>query len=93
MSPVCVACQVEMRVVKNDYCVEEMADAEHPYRVWFTDLWGCQKCGVKVVVGFARQPWGEYWQPDYQQKAKEADLRYWPRADMVPAAKVAEPSA
>lgn len=85
MSPVCVKCRCEMRVKKNDFCVEEMSNADRPYRLWFTDLWHCLSCGAEIVIGFAREPWGEHFQPDYQNKARLAELRYWPTTGMVPA--------
>ncbi len=84
-SPVCAKCHVEMRCAKNDFIVEEMADTEFPYRVWFADLWRCPTCAAEVVTGFAPKPWGEHFQPDYSAKAVQTDLRYWPRAEMVPA--------
>lgn len=84
MKAVCAKCRCEMRPKKNDYCVEEMADTAFPYRVWFADLWSCPSCKSEVVIGFANNPWGEHFQPDYPAKAVQADLRFWPRPDMVP---------
>ncbi len=82
--PVCAKCRLQMRCKKNDFIVEEMADTTFPYRIWLTDLYACPSCGAEVVTGFAKQPWGEHFQPDYAAKAVQVDLRYWPRADMVP---------
>ncbi len=84
MRPVCVKCTVEMTPAKNDFLVEEMSDTEHSYRVWSTDLYRCPACRMEVVIGFAPEPWGEYWQENYAKKTLQADLRYWPRPDMVP---------
>jgi hypothetical protein len=82
--PVCVRCRAEMSPKKNDYLVEEMADVSSPYKLWWTDLWRCTGCGVEIVIGFARNPDAEHFQPEYAEKAKHADLRFWPRPDMVP---------
>ncbi len=84
MRPVCVKCRCEMKPAKNDFLVEEMLDGEHPYRVWSTDLWRCPNCSTEVVMGFGAKPLGEYWQGSYAKKALQADLRYWPRPEMVP---------
>lgn len=84
--PVCAKCRIELRCVKNDFIVEEMADTTAPYRVWSTDLWACAGCGAEVVTGFAPQPMAEQWQANYGFKAANAALRFWPQADMVPAA-------
>lgn len=86
MRPVCVACKVEMRPAKNDYCVEEMADESTPYRLWFADKWACPSCNVEVVMGFAKEPWAEHFDPEYATRRRHADLQYWPRPEMVPAA-------
>jgi hypothetical protein len=70
--PVCVKCEVEYRVAKNEVLVEERYGFAQ-YRLWFADLWRCPKCGHKLIVGFGRTPYGESTQFDYAEKIKSHD--------------------
>ncbi len=84
MRPVCFKCRCELRPLKNDFIVEEMADAENPYRVWSTDLWHCVSCGAKVIMGFGKEPIAEQFERDYESRRKEAQIQYWPDPAMIP---------
>ena len=81
---VCVKCRVEMRVRKNGFFVEEMAEGDRPYKLWFADLWFCPSCGIEVVAGFAKEPYREHFHSDYAEKRLGAKLQYWPRLELVP---------
>lgn len=50
MSPVCATCAREMRVERNGQEVTHRS----PYdpRCWSGDLWTCDGCGARVVLGF-----------------------------------------
>jgi len=61
--PICVACQVEMRCIKNDFYAVLMAnEPPEPYQIWASDKWACPKCGIEILTGFAQKPVAESWQ-------------------------------
>lgn len=49
-------------------------DAWTPYKLWRADLWECPDCGHEIVVGFARQPWSEHFEPDFKELAVHSQL-------------------
>lgn len=62
---VCVNCEVEFKVHKNDALVIEHA-LFGPYKVWNADIWRCPKCGQEVVAGFAQLPLrSDHYAPDF----------------------------
>lgn len=77
MKPICVPCQRFFRCKKNDFpFIEGMprdgaepgtAEPEKwsPYKLWLGDKWECEGCGAVIVVGVARQPMAEHYQPDF----------------------------
>ena len=66
--PICSACEVEMRPVKNDIVVIDYAhDPPQPYQLWSADEWGCPKCPNRIVVGFGAGPIKEYFQDSFAE--------------------------
>lgn len=55
-----------MRPKKNSVTVEELLEDGSPYKLWDADLLECPECGVEVIAGFARHPFAEHYQADYQ---------------------------
>lgn len=51
LPPICFACAVSMRCEKNGFPV---ADPE-PSTFWRGDLWGCPRCGFRIVTGFGEK--------------------------------------
>ena len=82
MKHICVKCERFMRPKKNGFMfVEGMSsDGAKPglvepekwrgYKLWAGDLWQCPDCQVQVVVGCARMPIAEHYQPDFDHKVK-----------------------
>ncbi len=51
--PICAACRLEMRCVKNDRIVRDQAHGEEfPSSYWAGDQYECPQCHAQVVVGF-----------------------------------------
>lgn len=84
MKPVCVPCQRFYRPKKNGYYfIEGMpnrtgalpgtVDAEcwSPYKLWVGDLYECQGCGAKVVVGVGQNRIAEHYEPDFKEQVKQ----------------------
>jgi hypothetical protein len=38
-----------------------------PYKLWNGDKWECEGCGAQIVVGVARQPIAEHYQPEFDK--------------------------
>lgn len=81
MKPICVPCQRFFRVKKNGfYFIEGMpsvndarpgvVDAEkwQPYKLWSGDLWACEGCGAKIVVGTGRAPIAEHYEANFSER-------------------------
>ena len=51
-TPICVACQREMRCRKNDYLFADY----HNSAIWAGDMYECESCKQQVVVGVGRRP-------------------------------------
>ena len=79
-APVCVTCQVEFRVKRNDIAAELMA-AERSYQVWSADLWECPSCHFQIVSGFGACPIFEHFQAGYiyslERQSVNGHARYW----------------
>ena len=87
MKPVCVPCERFMRPKKNGYWfVEGMPTHEHvqgaigkdaagwaPYKVWVGDLYVCPTCKTETVVGVARMPVSEHYQPGFDEVVARVD--------------------
>lgn len=70
MSPICVKCEQFFRPKKNDFkFIESMSDGQ-PYKLWAGDKWACEGCGAEIVVGVARYPIAEHFQPEFAQQVK-----------------------
>jgi hypothetical protein len=51
-TPICVPCAREMRCKKNDYFFKDYEGAA----IWAGDLYACENCDARVVVGVGREP-------------------------------------
>ena len=68
MKPICVDCGLFYRPAKNGTAFIEgmpVGDDWKPYKLWMGDLWQCQQCGHKLIVGVGAQPIAEHYQPDF----------------------------
>lgn len=85
MKPICVPCQRFFRCKKTGfYFIEQMpkiGDALpgtaapedwQPYKLWSGDLFECEDCGSKIVVGCGANPIREQHNEDFSKVA--ADL-------------------
>ena len=64
-TPICVKCETELRPEENGVTVAEMfQDNEKVYKLWEADIWWCPVCGFKVVIGFANNPFKQYFDGD-----------------------------
>ena len=73
----CVKCRVFMVPKKTGVTVEEGMPLTNqrdgpwgPYKLWMADLAECPRCGFELLLGFGRQPLGEHYHADYQEKQK-----------------------
>lgn len=71
---VCVACELPLAIVKNGYRVEALAKSTNGnHRQYYRvegDLYRCPGCGMEIVTGFAREPYAESFQPNYNDTPK-----------------------
>jgi len=65
MTPICLTCQREMRVKKNDQRIVTHTAKDQPHQVWSGDAWVCGSCGAHVVTGFGRVPVAESHQESF----------------------------
>jgi hypothetical protein len=64
---VCGRCQREMYPKTNGVIVIEHAKSiPGPYKLWEADLWAYHGCDAEVVVGFAKFPIAEHFQPGFK---------------------------
>jgi len=82
---VCMNCQRQMRPKKNGFPIIETIEGGSPYKLFDSDLWECQDCGITVAfISPAQQPISEYWKPDFQKTcnsfAAEAKAKPWTRS-------------
>lgn len=68
---ICVACEKEMRWLKNGVVVEEHKEDGSAYKIWVADLWGCPKCGHQCLLGFSDHPICHHHQPEYAEEQKK----------------------
>lgn len=89
LKPICVGCQRFYRPLRNGaYFTESkpvggldrpalpgLAEPHNwePYKVWVGDLWGCPTCGAEIIVGVAREPITQDYQPDFLAKRERLD--------------------
>jgi hypothetical protein len=66
MKPVCASCELDMKPLKNGAYVEYMASFG-PYKIHQADLWQCQCCGAKVLVGIGATAIAEHFQDNYAE--------------------------
>jgi hypothetical protein len=83
MNPVCVRCQIEMRVHQNGVVAVVMADYG-PMEIRRADCWRCPRCGVKALIGFAANPELSHFDPAFQSRLdsyepdpRETVVRFW----------------
>lgn len=53
---VCVKCQIEMRVAKNEVLAVKIDANSDAQKATYADLWSCPDCGTEVLSGFAALP-------------------------------------
>jgi hypothetical protein len=51
--------------MKNEFCFEEADHRGKSYRVWLGDLWECEGCGARIVVGVGAAPVAQQHEDDY----------------------------
>jgi hypothetical protein len=84
MKPICVPCRRFFQPKKTGlYFLEGRPRHAHvepgtaemenwlPYKLWNGDLYQCQGCGSLTIVGVARLPIGEHYEPDFEDKLRE----------------------
>lgn len=54
LTPICVACRLEMRCVKNMRLVCDPEAACGPSTYWYGDEYECPECKVRIVTGFGK---------------------------------------
>ena len=64
--PICVNCNLELRVKKNSVGVETMT-TDGPCQYFHADLWECPECGLQIISGFGAKPIVEHYQPNYAE--------------------------
>ena len=62
-APICVRCQHEMRCRRNDYLFADYDGAA----IWAGDMYECEDCKARIVVGVAREPVAYKGEVRYQQ--------------------------
>lgn len=60
-NPVCVKCECEMRIEKNDVRIVDHNSNDRPYQIWAADKWKCPKCGMEMVIGFGKNAYADSW--------------------------------
>ena len=71
--PICLKCQMEMRIVRVGVTVVEMfLDPPEPYRVWNADVVECPMCKNRVATGFSIKPIYHHNDPRCQEAVEEA---------------------
>jgi hypothetical protein len=69
--PVCVECQIEMKMMKSGVYVGEMFRGYHIYKIWSADLWECPMCHKKVTNGYGQKPLAEHHDQESIRKLKD----------------------
>ena len=65
-NPVCSGCRTEFRPHRNGVVLVDHASFG-PYQIWNADEWICPGCATCIVVGFAKGPEREHFEPDFKQ--------------------------
>ena len=65
MMLVCMNDGEELVCIKNSVYIEQTFADDKPYRLYSSDVWGCQTCGARIAMT-APQPVAEYWQETYE---------------------------
>ncbi len=65
--PVCVKCQVELRVEQNGFGVLDFADFGE-YQLWSADKYKCPKCSIEIVIGFGNNYISTHYCEDFEKK-------------------------
>ena len=84
MKPICVGCQRFYRPKKNGFTFVEgmptMAGAKpgivdaalwKPYKLWIGDLWECEGCQARIVVGVGFNPISIHHLLDFEAQVKK----------------------
>jgi predicted RNA-binding Zn-ribbon protein involved in translation (DUF1610 family) len=64
--PVCVKCEVELKLVTNGIIVCDTT-SNGPYKLWNADKYKCPKCGAEIIVGFAESAYYEHYDEGFQK--------------------------
>ncbi len=94
--PVCVKCELLMRLTKIGVLVVEMVD-DRPYKIWSTDVCQCPKCGAEVICRFGNKSISEHWEPEFpgwlEVCRKEGDRKFWGSLEQLESRQVSHESA
>jgi hypothetical protein len=82
----CGRCGRFLTVTRNGITVEEMDEANAPYKLWAADLWGCPECDAQIIAGFGTRPLAEAWQPGYADQRARRYAIFPGRCRKVPGA-------
>ena len=52
--PICAACCIEYRCIKNEALVRDPEDGPAPSTYWSGDMFKCPGCGNRIIVGFGQ---------------------------------------
>ena len=74
-TPICFECGLSMRCHRNGQPVIVTSDPakENPYKLYYTDVYKCPGCGVRVVTGFSRAT--EFHDPRFATEVERVVLR------------------
>jgi DNA-directed RNA polymerase subunit RPC12/RpoP len=71
MTIVCTMCNKRMHP-NSAVTAIEMADFG-PYKLWHADEYECDKCGTRVLAGFAQRAYAEHFQSRFPELLKQAE--------------------
>lgn len=54
LTPICVACRLEMRCSKNNRLVRDPSTDRFASTYWYGDEFECPSCSIRIVTGFGR---------------------------------------
>jgi hypothetical protein len=69
-APICVACAREMRCRKNGYFFKDYQAAA----IWSGDLFECEGCKARIVVGVGREPVVESYEEGFDRAASHSEF-------------------
>jgi len=71
MRPICVKCEVELRMEQAGIYVAEMfRENKEVYKLWRADLWKCPICKTEIVHGFGNNPIAEHFDTGVDKRVK-----------------------